>query len=478
MSDRERLEQIISEMTETLSESPDEVEPLVRRASAWCQLGSYENAIADCDLALRAEPGDAKAHYVRGVALGETKAHEDAILDFDEAVAYGLEGEGLDHCLYRRGRCHSALGDYEKAIADFNQAIKGGQCRAAIHLARGLAFARNEDPLNAIADLSDAILLGLDEQNLQICYFSRGRCYYETRAYDEAIDDFDQVLNRDGKDADAYYMRGLALAQSGEHRDAIEDFAAAIAYGIKEEFLVGCYYNRSKSYHSERDFSKAIDDLNEVMRLDTTHLHAPMRRGLAKAELGQYQQAIADYDLAILRKPDSADAFHNRGNEWIQLGKFRKAIADLTTAIRIDPESAVSFNSRGIAWNRKGCYWKALADYERALELDPDSTLRRSVLASFLVNCPSRRYRDGKRALQLITEVCELKGYGDAAIVNCLAAAHAETGDFASAITFQERAISLSEDEEEIEDMQFSLQGYQAGVVYVSPSPPWRQRFA
>ena len=40
-------------------------------------------------------------------------------------------------------------------------------------------------------------------------------------------------------------------------------------------------------------------------------------RGNAKAELGQYAAAIADYDAAIRLKPDDADAYYNRASQRV-----------------------------------------------------------------------------------------------------------------------------------------------------------------
>lgn len=247
--------------------------------------------------------------------------------------------------------------------------------------------------------------------------------------------------------------------------------------GLETRCLPNCYYKRGLNRWLKGEYADAIQDITESIRLDPKRANAYVTRGLAWQDLGEYRKAIADCNLAIRQDPDSADAYHNRGNNWVELGKFRKAIADFTCAIDRDPKSAVSFNSRGVAWSRRGRYAEALADYERAFELEPDSADRRFILGGFLAVCPHHRYRDGQRALRLMTEVCELSDYSDADHLDYLAAAHAEQGDFSSAIAIQQRSLSLAVEDDHKEWIQYWLELYKAGEPWRLESPKWWQRW-
>ena len=73
---------------------------------------------------------------------------------------------------------------------------------------------------------------------------------------------------------------------------------------------------------------KAIEYLNEAIRLKPDFAMAYVGRGLAYGKFGQYQRAIKDYDEAIRLNPDFAAAYSNRGDAYANLGQNQRAIED------------------------------------------------------------------------------------------------------------------------------------------------------
>ena len=83
---------------------------------------------------------------------------------------------------------------------------------------------------------------------------------------------------------------------------------------------------------------------NEAIRLNPDLVEAYSNRGVAKAELGQYEAAIADYDEAIRLKPDHVEAYINRGIAKTVLGLKDEARKDFETGL----ESARNANNPNI----------------------------------------------------------------------------------------------------------------------------------
>ena len=90
---------------------------------------------------------------------------------------------------------------------------------------------------------------------------------------------------------------------------------------------------------------------------------------------GDYDRALADYDMAVQLNPEVAAAWLNRGGLWARRENFDRAIADLTKAIQLDPSLWKSFNNRSNAWRAKEEYTKAKDDIDQAIRLAPNEPL-------------------------------------------------------------------------------------------------------
>jgi tetratricopeptide (TPR) repeat protein len=99
---------------------------------------------------------------------------------------------------------------------------------------------------------------------------------------------------------------------------------------------------------------------------------AYLKRGEANADAHKYDDAIADYNMAIGLRPDYAEAYNDRGHayHW-KGGNGDRAIADFTRAIELRPNYPTAYNNRGVVYMAGGHPAQAIAEFDRALELDP-----------------------------------------------------------------------------------------------------------
>ena len=150
--------------------------------------------------------------------------------------------------------------------------------------------------------------------------------------------------------------------------------------------------------------TEAEECCNDQIRKKPTTM-AYHLRGVARRAAGKYQEAVADFSIAIKLNPKNAAAYNNRGSAWHKLGELdralddfskaielaekttmywvnrsaawaakgetNKALLDAQQAVQIDSKSATALNSRGVCWFDLGELKKALADYERAIKLAP-----------------------------------------------------------------------------------------------------------
>jgi len=108
----------------------------------------------------------------------------------------------------------------------------------------------------------------------------------------------------------------------------------------------------------------------------------------------------------------------------------------------IGPED---FATRAGHHDHRGDYAAARADYEAAVDRGADDPIHLAAFAWLLSTCPVDDVRDGELAVTLATRARERADDPSPELLNALAAAHAERGDFDSAIECARHAIERLE---------------------------------
>jgi protein O-mannosyl-transferase len=125
--------------------------------------------------------------------------------------------------------------------------------------------------------------------------------------------------------------------------------------------------------------------------------------------------------------------------------------------------SATAHGGLGLVRFGQGRYEEAKAHFDEAIRFDPFDPSAYNNRASLLATCPEAKYRDGKQAVAAATRACELTAWSQPFLLDTLAAAHAEAGDFAAAVAWQEKAIGLLPDGVRKDDYRTRLVLYRAG---------------
>ena len=137
-------------------------------------------------------------------------------------------------------------------------------------------------------------------------------------------------------DGDQIEVRGGHMFGSiGKHDDALADFNKLVEMDQND---FNSYYSRGYEYLENNNFHKAILDFNLLVKLHPQDSLAYNSRGYAYGCAGQYKKSISDFNSAI----DLGDQYSyvERAEINAKLGKKQKTITDYKEFLRLseDPE--------------------------------------------------------------------------------------------------------------------------------------------
>jgi tetratricopeptide (TPR) repeat protein len=170
--------------------------------------------------------------------------------------------------------------------------------------------------------------------------------------------------------------------------------------------------------------------------------------GCAQLQMGRVSEAVSNFDCALALRPTSAEAYtslyNNLGRAFLSNRQPEVTVEVLQKGMALAPDNGNMFDLLGEAHFELGHAREALGAWERALKSRPNWTAVQQELAWLLATSPDAAVRDGARAVSLAQAADEeSRGQSPAAQV-VLAAAEAETGNYAEAKTIAGRARQLA----------------------------------
>jgi Tfp pilus assembly protein PilF len=188
----------------------------------------------------------------------------------------------------------------------------------------------------------------------------------------------------------------------------------------------------------------AMAEYRTVLKLEPDRVDAHNNLANLLDDTGHPDAAAAEYQEALRLNPKYVAAHNNYGTLLVELGRFDEAMKQYAAAARLDPADWHPPYLTGKALLKQGRDAEAISYFRQAIQLDPKNPQMLTYLAQVLASDENPQVRDGNHALAMAARANDLTAGVQPAMLDALAMAYAEIGQFTNAQQSAAYALKLA----------------------------------
>ncbi len=284
----------IDNITQKITQNPDDVSLYVSRAQAYRRIGGYDEAILDINHALKMDSTKYEYYLFLGDVLLDYNRSKDAIRVTNSAV-YRFP-DNIE-CLLKQAEIYHILKQYQQSSSALNALLL-------------------RDPENAKA------------------YFLYGQNFKELTDTTRAIKSYQKAVDLDPDILDGWINLGNLWSEKGPNISE-KYFKTAIAIDSNNVYALNSY---ALFLGNHDRFQESIDTYRKIALLDPQYSDAFFNAGIMYLTIDSVKLANRQFDLAVKTNPTFAKAYYYRGFTFGQLGNLGAAKNDYEQALKFDPE--------------------------------------------------------------------------------------------------------------------------------------------
>ncbi len=272
-------------------------------------------------------------------------------------------------------------------------------------------------------------------------HFNLGKVLDQEGRLDEAIAEYNQSVWSRQWGERAHILIGVALAKQHKYEEAVAHYQAALALNPESATAEN---NLARALHSQGRLDDARKHYETALKLDPELAQAQNNLGVLLLQQGRLAEGARHLREAVRLVPGDAESQYNLAVALNQQENWKEAAAIFTRLAPGRPNDAKLHCDFGLALAHLGQTREAMGQYASALRFQPDFPEALERLAWIAATDPRPELRNGTEAVNLARRACELTGNKEARYLTTLAAAYAEAGRFAEAVSTVETAERLT----------------------------------
>jgi len=250
----------------------------------------FDEAIAEYDLAIAAEPNDATYYNNKAACLLEmgrfddcTKVCKDVLekrYEMNMDLLGGASFEKIGKIYLRLASCYQKQKMFDEAIEMYNKALTEDNNKNARNGLRDCERAKEKAAKDAYLDPAKA------EEHRE-----KGNEFFKAMKYPDAKNEYDEAIRRNPADAKLYSNRAACLTKLGAAPDALRD-------------------------------------LDECLKLDPSFVRAYSRKGAAHMAMKEYHKALKAYEAGLAKDPENQECIQGKQNVMYQIQSSQSSAPD------------------------------------------------------------------------------------------------------------------------------------------------------
>lgn len=214
-------------------------------------------------------------------------------------------------------------------------------------------------------------------------WYNKGLCLAELGNYEEAIKAFDKAIEITPQNTDALDNKGYYLECLGNYEEAIKAFDKAIEINSQNSYA---WCNKGLCLGYLGNYEEAVKAFDKAIDINSQDSKAWYNKGYSLECLGNYEEAIKAFDKAIDINSQYLDAWYNKGYSLECLGNYEEAVKAFDKAIDINSQDSDTWYNKGTCLAHLGKYNEAVEALDKAIEIDPQYSYALSLKESILLN--------------------------------------------------------------------------------------------
>jgi tetratricopeptide (TPR) repeat protein len=423
--------------------------------------------------------------YLHAATLYNDNRYQDALPVLDKSLKYPQDDALRAAAQVLKGEIYSVGQQYQPAITAYTAAARTARTGSAAETdfdqkARyGLGYAYyNTKQYDRARQQFQAWLQDASAKPTDRNYYDvtlrLGDTYYVAKNYQQAIDQYDKVIQANAADKDyAYYRKGQTLGLMGKRQEAASTLSTLLKTAPNSRYAEDAVYQQAQLDYEAGSFQAAVDGFTRLIQNRPNSPLIPtalQKRGVAYQNLDQHEKAAADFRQVLSQYPrtkSASSAIYSLQESLSALGRTEEFDQALAQFKQQNPDNkateSVEFEAAKSLYLAEK-YVQAIPRLESYLKQYPDNVLAADG-RFFLADSYLRTGRKADALPRLRAVVEEGKSEFVNRAVGRVAELEFENKNYAEAAKYYARLREVSQNKREVANAGIGLMKsyYEAG---------------